>query len=105
MSLSAQSFLLCIDNRLLEGDLFIVEELWCISAADVNVRGTGLKAKIKITCKEVQSSVFLPVSITTSSTIDILGFKAEASYLCPSLEGYPSSPLYSVLPPDKMLPP
>ena len=69
------------DNRLLEGDLFIVEELWCISAADVNVRGTGLKAKIKITCKEVQSSVFLPVSITTSSTIDIMGFKAEASYL------------------------
>lgn len=42
---------------------------------------TGLKAKIKITCKEVQSSVFLPVSITTSSTIDIMGFKAEASYL------------------------
>ena len=69
------------DNRLLEGDLFIVEDLWCISAADVNVRGTGLKAKIKITCKEVQSSVFLPVSITTSSTIDIMGFKAEASYL------------------------
>ena len=69
------------DNRLLEGDLFIVEDLWCISAADVNVRATGLKAKIKITCKEVQSSVFLPVSITTSSTIDIMGFKAEASYL------------------------
>lgn len=69
------------DNRLLEGDLFIVEDLWCISAADVNVRATGLRAKIKITCKEVQSSVFLPVSITTSSTIDIMGFKAEASYL------------------------
>jgi hypothetical protein len=69
------------DSRLLEGDLFIVEDLWCISAADVNVRATGLKAKIKITCKEVQSSVFLPVSITTSSTIDIMGFKAEASYL------------------------
>ncbi len=69
------------DNRLLEGDLFIVEDLWCISAADVNVRATGLKAQIKITCKEIQPSVFLPVSINTSSDIDIMGFKAEASYL------------------------
>lgn len=69
------------DNRLLEGDLFIVEDLWCLSAADVNVRDTGLKAKIKITCKEIQPSVFLPVSINTSSDIDIMGFKAEASYL------------------------
>ena len=69
------------DNRLLEGDLFIVEDLWCISAADVSVRGGGLKAQIKVTCKEVQPSVFLPVSTTMSSSIDIMGFKAEASYL------------------------
>lgn len=69
------------DNRLLEGDLFIVEDLWCISAADVSVRGGGLKAQIKVTCKEVQPSVFLPVSTTMSSFIDIMGFKAEASYL------------------------
>lgn len=69
------------DSRLLEGDIFIVEDLWCVSAADVNVHGGGLKAKIKVTCKEVQPSVFLPVSITMSSSIDLMGFKAEASYL------------------------
>lgn len=69
------------DNRLLEGDIFIVEDLWCISAASVDVRGGGLKAQIKVTCKEVKPSVFLPVSTTMFTSIDAMGFKAEASYL------------------------
>lgn len=69
------------DNRLMEGDLFVVEDLWCISAADFQVRSTGMKAKIKVTCKEVKASVFMPVSINLSSDINIMGFKAEASYL------------------------
>lgn len=69
------------DARLLEGDLFIVEDLWCVSAADVTYDGNGLKAKIKVICKEVQPTVFLPVSTTSSITIDMMGFKAEASYL------------------------
>lgn len=69
------------DHRLLEGDIFIVENLWCISAVDVDTHGNGLEAKIKITCKEVQPTVFLPVSMTISSSISLMGFKAEASYL------------------------
>lgn len=69
------------DARLLEGDLFIVEDLWCASAAEFNVRASGMKAKIKVICKEVQPAVFLPVSTTMTTTIDIMGFKAEASYL------------------------
>lgn len=69
------------DNRLLEGDIFIVEDLWCISAAAVDVRGGGLKAHIKVTCKEVKPSIFLPVSTTMFTSIDAMGFKAEASYL------------------------
>lgn len=69
------------DARLMEGDLFIVENLWCVSAIDVNVRGSGMKAKAKVICKEVQPDIFLPVSTTMSTTIDAMGFKAEASYL------------------------
>lgn len=69
------------DPRLVEGDLFVVEDLWCISAAEFNVRGSGMKARIKVICKEVQPSVFLPVSTTMTTTIDLMGFKAEASYL------------------------
>lgn len=69
------------DSRLLRGDLFIVEDLWCISAANVSVRATGVKGQIKITCKEVVPSVFLPVSTTASTIIDLMGFEAESSYL------------------------
>lgn len=69
------------DPRLVEGDLFVVEDLWCISAAEFSVRASGMKATIKVICKEVQPAVFLPVSTTMSTTIDLMGFKAEASYL------------------------
>lgn len=69
------------DNRLIEGDLFIVEDLWAVSAVNVNVRAGGMKAQIKVTCKEVQPAVFLPVSTTMSTSIDFMGLKAEASYL------------------------
>lgn len=69
------------DNRLLEGDIFIVEDLWSVSAAEVSVRESGLKAQMKVTCKEVQPTVFMPVSITMSTSIDLMGFKADASYL------------------------
>lgn len=69
------------DSRLLEGDLFIVEDLWCVSAADFSVRESGLKGNFKVTCKEVQPSVFLPISTTLSTSVDVMGFKAEASYL------------------------
>lgn len=69
------------DKRLIEGDLFIVEDLWCVSAAEVNIHGSGLKARIKVIGKEVQPAVFLPVSLHMTTTIDLMGFKAEASYL------------------------
>lgn len=69
------------DNRLLEGDIFIIEDLWCVSAANVSVRESGLKAQMKITCKEVQPQAFMPVSITMSTSINLMGFKADASYL------------------------
>ena len=69
------------DSRLLEGNLFIVEDLWCISAFDFNIQESGLKGHVRTTCKEVQPAVFLPVSTTMSASIDMMGFKAEASYL------------------------
>lgn len=69
------------NTRLLEGDLFIVEDLWCVSAADFNIRESGLKGHVRTACKEVQPAVFLPVSTTISVSIDMMGFKGEASYL------------------------
>lgn len=70
------------DNpQLISGDLYIVEDLWCVSAANLSVRMGGLKATIKATCKEVQPSVFLTTSISMACTFNMVGFKAEASYL------------------------
>ena len=70
------------DNpKLIAGDLYIVEGLWCVSAADLSVRQSGMKATIKVTCKEVQPSVFLATSTSMECSIDMMGLKAEASYL------------------------
>ena len=41
----------------------------------------GLKAMVKVTCKEVQPSAFLATSTSMECIIDMMGFKAEASYL------------------------
>lgn len=70
------------DNpRLIAGDLYIIEDLWCVSAADLSVRMSGLQAVVKLTCKEVQPSVFLPTSISMECVISMMGLKAEATYL------------------------
>lgn len=68
-------------SRLLEGELFIVEDLWCVTAANFTIKSTGMKATVKVICKEVQPSVFLPTSTSMKSAIDLVGFKIEASYL------------------------
>ncbi|MDO4165010.1 MAG: DUF5686 family protein [Bacteroides sp.] len=69
------------DRRLIVGDLFIVEDLWCISALDIDISGNGIDGKVKILCKEVKPDVFLPTSTTASIAVSLMGFKAEASYL------------------------
>lgn len=65
----------------MSGDLYIVEDLWCVSAAEFSIRMSGLKATVKATCKEVQPSVFLATSTSMSCEIKMMGFSAEASYL------------------------
>lgn len=70
------------DNpRLVAGHLYIVEDLWCVSAADISIRMPGLQAAVKITCKEIQPSVFLATSTSMTTKIDMMGFKVDASYL------------------------
>lgn len=70
------------DNpKLIAGDLYIIEDLWCVSAADLSVRMHGVKATVKLTCKEVQPSVFLSTSTSMECDIDMMGLKAEATYL------------------------
>lgn len=70
------------DNpKLVKGEIYIVENLWCVSAVNLQIDAGGLKANIKSSCNEVEPSVFLPTSTSMSCTISMLGFKAEAFYL------------------------
>lgn len=67
--------------ELISGYLYIVENLWCLSAVDVKMSYSGLNASVKVTCKEIRPSVFLNTSTTLKADIDVMGIKAEASYL------------------------
>lgn len=67
--------------KLLKGYIYVVEDLWCISAADLSFSMSGIQAATKVTCKEVKPSAFLPTSISMECKIELMGVKAEASYL------------------------
>ncbi|NDV83080.1 carboxypeptidase-like regulatory domain-containing protein [Bacteroides sp. 51] len=67
--------------ELVSGYLYIVENLWCLSAVDLKASYSGFDASVKVTCKEVRSSVFLNTSTTLKADINVMGIKAEASYL------------------------
>lgn len=67
--------------KLLSGYIYIIEDLWCISAADLSLNTGGVKASIRVTCKEVMPSVFLATSTNMECKINMMGVKAEASYL------------------------
>lgn len=70
------------DNpELVSGTLYIVEDLWCISALDLTVRAQGITANIRVTCKEVKPGLFLSTSLSMANDIELFGLKAEASYL------------------------
>lgn len=67
--------------ELVSGYLYIVENLWCLSAVDVKLSYSGVDASVKVTCKEIRPSVFLNTSTTMQANISAMGIKAEASYL------------------------
>ena len=70
------------DNpQLLSGDLYIVDNCWCVSEASLRVKVNGANINTQITCKEVAPSIYLPVSVNMETQIDMLGVKAEANYL------------------------
>lgn len=70
------------DNpELISGYIYIIENLWCLSAADITMSYSGFNASVKVTCKEVKPDVFLNTSTTLKADINMMGIKAEASYL------------------------
>ena len=68
--------------RLLSGYLYVVDDLSCLSSAELVVEEGGLKANIRVVCSEVSAGAFLPTSTSMACVIDVMGIEAEASYLC-----------------------
>lgn len=70
------------DNpNLISGYLYIPENLWCVSNANITVNLNTIKANVVITCNEIKPAVFLPTSISIQADFSAMGVKAEASYL------------------------
>lgn len=67
---------------LLSGYLYVVENLWCLSALEYFFNdATGVSLTVKVACNEVKPSTFLSTSIRLNSSMNVMGVKAEASYL------------------------
>lgn len=67
-------------QQLFEGTIFIVEDLWCLHSVDlVNDNLIG-KIRIKQLYIPVQDDIWMPVSHNFDINIDIVGFRADATY-------------------------
>lgn len=67
--------------KLIGGVIYIVEDLWALSSAELTFEGTGVVAAVKVVCNEVQPDLFLPTSTSLNASFKLMGMKAEASYL------------------------
>lgn len=67
--------------ELISGYIYVIDNLWCLSAVDLIMSSSQFDASINITCKEVKPLVFLNTSASIKANIRVLGIKAEASFL------------------------
>lgn len=65
----------------LSGYLYIVEDLWCISNAELNLsNGKMMTVHLRTTCKEVRPGVFLPASSSMKCDFSLMGIKGNAAF-------------------------
>jgi hypothetical protein len=67
------------ETQLLSGYIYIVDDLWCVSACDMLIADSHTVANLKVSCQEVNKSVFMPVSVSSKLDIHGAGFQALAS--------------------------
>ncbi len=67
--------------QLFSGHLYIVENTWNVSAANLKMSLSGVDMRVQVICTEVVPDVYLPTSISAENKFNIMGFKAEAAYL------------------------
>ena len=67
--------------KLLSGYLYVIEDLWSVSAAELSTDANGLRMAMQVTCQEVKPSVYLPISISVKCNINMMGIEGVTSYL------------------------
>lgn len=68
------------NDKLFSGFIYIPENLWCVSSADLTANEMGTVTRYIINYQEVLPSVFLPITYQMKSTIGTMGVKGHASF-------------------------
>jgi hypothetical protein len=67
-------------QQLLEGTIYIIDDLWCLQSVDLTNENLVGKIRVQQLYIPVQDGVWMPVSDKFEINIGFIGFKADAGY-------------------------
>jgi hypothetical protein len=67
-------------QQLLEGTIYIIDDLWCLQSVDLTNENLVGKIRVQQLYIPVQDDIWMPVSHKFEVNIGIVGFKADAGY-------------------------
>ena len=67
-------------QQLLEGTIYIIDDLWCLQSVDLTNENLAGKIRVQQLYIPVQDEFWMPVSHKFEINIGIMGFKADAGY-------------------------
>ena len=68
------------NDKLFSGFIYIPEDIWCVSEADLTADELGTITRYIINYQEVRPTIFLPITYQMKSTIGTMGVKGHASF-------------------------
>lgn len=68
------------NSKLFAGTLYIVDNMWSVSYAELVSEQSGIKTNIKVNYNEVADEVFLPTTYNINASIDVMGVKGEGRF-------------------------
>jgi hypothetical protein len=67
-------------QQLLEGTIYIIDDLWCLQSVDLTNENLAGKIRVQQLYIPVEDEIWMPVSHKFEINIGIIGFKADAGY-------------------------
>lgn len=68
------------NSKLFAGTLYIVDNMWNVSYAELVSEQSGIKTNIKVNYNEVADELFLPTTYNINAAIDVMGVKGEGRF-------------------------